>query len=76
MTWEIVAGISVLLGMAATIISAAAKLSRSLAALDTSIKTLNQIMSEQTKNNREQHKEFYHKLDDHEGRIIILEHKH
>ena len=75
MTWEIVLGIATLLTMGGTIITFSSKLTKSIASLEMSIKALNDNICELKQSNKEQHKEFYHKLDNHEGRLMVLENK-
>lgn len=73
MSWEIVAGIIALVGFVGTIATWSGKLSRTLASLETTLNALRRTLEELKENNKESHKEFYHKLDDHEMRIVRLE---
>lgn len=73
MSWEIVAGIIALVGFIGTVAAWVSKLSHTLASLEMTLKALQEVLSELKENNKESHKEFYHKLDDHETRIGRLE---
>lgn len=72
MTWEIVVGIITLVGFVVSIATLASKLSRTLASLEAALKTLCDTLEELKKNNKESHKDIYHKLDDHECKIIRI----
>ena len=73
MSWEIVAGIIALVGFIGTVAAWVSKLSHTLTSLEMTLKALQEVLSELKENNKESHKEFYHKLDDHEKRIVRLE---
>ncbi len=73
MTWEIVVGIIALIGVFGTVATWSSKLSRTLASLETTLDALRDTLEELKDNNRESHKEFYHRLDDHDVRINRLE---
>lgn len=76
MSWEIVAGIIVLFGFVFTVAGYSGKLSKTLASLETTLKALKETLEDLKENNRQSHKEFYERLDDHECRIGLLEEKH
>lgn len=76
MTWEIVAGIIALFGFILTIAGYSGKLSKALASLETTLKALKETLDEFKESNKESHKEFYERLDNHESRISRLETKH
>lgn len=73
MSWEIVAGIIALVGFVGTIATWSGKLSRTLASLETTLNALRDTLEELKQDNRESHKEFYRRLDDHNDRILRLE---
>ncbi len=73
MTWEIVVGIIALVGLVGTFVGAAVKVGKTMAMLDTTIKDLKETLMDFRANNKESHKEFYEKLDNHEHRICLLE---
>lgn len=73
MSWEIVAGIIALVGFVGTIATWSGKLSRTLASLETTLNALRNTLEELKQDNRESHKEFYRRLDDHNDRILRLE---
>lgn len=73
MTWEIVVGIIALAGFVGTIAGWASKLSKTLTTLDATIQTLKETIEHLRRDNKESHKEFHQKLDNHEGRITRLE---
>ncbi|MGN0180405.1 MAG: hypothetical protein ACI4DY_13360 [Monoglobaceae bacterium] len=75
MNWEIVAGIITLLGAFGLVAGWTSKLSRTLASLETTLTALDKTLKELRDSNRESHKEFYTKLENHEGRITALETK-
>lgn len=75
MTWEIVAGIIALVGFIGTIAVWVSKLSHTLASLEVTLKALRDVLNELKESNRESHKEFYHRLDDHENRLVRLENR-
>jgi hypothetical protein len=82
MTWEIAAGIITLVGFVSTVGVWFGKLSRTLATLDITIRTLSETINELKDSNKATHKDLYskhveheHRLNDHEGRIIKLETK-
>lgn len=74
MTWEIVAGIIALVGLVGTFVAATWRVSRTLATLDATIKDLRTTLDELRRDNKENHKVFYERLDDHERRIFSIEH--
>lgn len=73
MSWEIVAGIIALVGFVGTIATWSGKLSRTLASLETTLNALRATLEELKQDNRESHKEFYRRLDDHNDRLLRLE---
>lgn len=73
MTWEIVLGLIALVGFVGTFVSAATKFAKTIASLDVTIKDLKETLDEFRNSNKENHKEFYDKLDNHEHRICRLE---
>lgn len=75
MTWEIVVGIIALIGVFGTVATWSSKLSRTLASLETTLNALRDTLEELKENNRESHKDIYHRLDDHERTIIRIKDK-
>ena len=80
MNWEIAAGVITLLGFAGSIAAWVSKLSKTLAVLETTITTLNKVISELKNNSHDTHKELFCRinnsertLENHEGRLKILE---
>lgn len=73
MTWEIVAGIIALIGVFGTVATWASKLSKTLTSLECTLSALDRTLNEFKENNKESHKEFYKRLEDHETRIHTLE---
>ena len=73
MTWEIVVGIIALIGVFSTVATWSSKLSRTLASLETTLNALRDTLEELKENNRESHKDIYHKIDDHEHRLTRIE---
>lgn len=73
MTWEIVVGIIALVGFVGTTATYASKQASILAGLKTTLDALNKTLEELKENNKQNHKVFFTKLDDHESRIIKLE---
>ena len=69
MTWEIVVGLSVLVGFFITMMTPIVKLNTSITKLNCSIDELNRRMASSDK----QTVENTHRLDNHEKRIIVLE---
>lgn len=75
MSWEIVTGIIALIGVFGTVATWSSKLSRTLTSLETTLNALRNTLEELKENNRESHKEIYHRLDDHEHWITRLKDK-
>lgn len=75
MSWEIVTGIIALIGVFGTVATWSSKLSRTLASLETTLNALRNTLEELKENNRESHKDIYHRLDDHEHWITRLKDK-
>ena len=75
MSWEIVVGISVLVGLVATFVGAAWKLASSIAELNVAITNLQNSFSEMREDSKTSHTKIYNKLDDHERRITTVEAK-
>ena len=75
MSWEIVVGISVLVGLVATFVGAAWKLASTVAKLNVIIENLQRTISEFRNENHETHNDIYDKLGDHDRRITTLEAK-
>jgi hypothetical protein len=80
MSWEIAAGVIALLGFAGSIATWVSKLSKTLAVLETTINTLNRVISEFKNNSHDTHKEMFIRinnsertLENHEGRLRLLE---
>lgn len=80
MSWEIAAGVIALLGFAGSIATWVSKLSKTLAVLETTIDTLNKVISELKNNSHDTHKEMFRRintneriLENHEGRLKNLE---
>lgn len=73
MNWEIVVGIIALVGFVGSISTWVSKMTKSLAMLESTIEMLDGTLQEMSEHNREGHKEFYRRLDNHEGRISKLE---
>lgn len=80
MNWEIALGVIALLGFAGSIATWVSKLSKTLAVLETTINTLNKVISELKNNSHDTHKEMFQRinknervLENHEGRLKNLE---
>ena len=73
MSWEIVTGIIALIGVFSVIATWSGKLTRTLTGLEATIKSLNKVLEELKGNNKEEHKAFYKKIEDHEERLLLLE---
>ena len=80
MNWEIALGVIALLGFAGSIASWVSKLSKTLAVLETTINTLNKVISEFKNNSHDTHKEMFSRIsnsersiENHEGRLKHLE---
>lgn len=73
MTWEIVTGIIALIGVGGTVATWTSKLAKTIATLETTVDALNRTLTELQNDNKESHKNFYAKLENHEGRITHLE---
>lgn len=73
MTWEIVVGLISLVGLVGTFVSATVKFSKTVTTLDVTLKDLKETLEEFRSSNREHHKEFYERIDNHEHRICRLE---
>lgn len=80
MNWEIALGVIALLGFAGSIASWVSKLSKTLAVLETTINTLNKVISEFKNNSHDTHKEMFSRIsnnersiENHEGRLKNLE---
>ena len=80
MSWEIAAGVIALLGFAGSIATWVSKLSKTLAVLETTINTLNRVISEFKNNSHDTHREMFIRinnseriLENHEGRLRLLE---
>lgn len=75
MTWEIVVGIIALVGVFSTVATWSGKLSRTLASLETTLNALRDTLEELKENNRESHKDIYHRLDGHDHWITRIKDK-
>lgn len=75
MTWEMLSALIVIIGCLATLGGVLAKLVKTLTQLDDTMKQLKLDLAEQRSDNRESHKRIYNRLDDHEQRIVELEHE-
>lgn len=73
MTWEIVLGLISLVGLVGTFVSATVKFSKTITTLDITLKDLKEALEEFRSHNKENHKDFYDRLDNHEHRICKLE---
>jgi hypothetical protein len=80
MSWEIALGVISLLGFAGSIATWVSKLSKTLAVLETTINTLNKVITEFKNNSHDTHKEMFLRinnnertLENHEGRLKSLE---
>lgn len=73
MTWEIVVGIISLVSLVATFVAGAVKVSKTMSMLDVTIKDLKETLTDFRSSNKESHKDFYERLDNHEHRICKLE---
>lgn len=75
MSWDIVTGIIALIGVFGTIATWSSKLSRTLASLEVTLNALRDTLEELKENNRESHKDIYHRLDEHQDWITRLRDK-
>ena len=80
MTWEILLGIIALVSFVGTVATWIYKLSRILATLDATIKSLNETLQEFRERSHRTHKELFERINeqekaiaDHETRINVLE---
>lgn len=73
MTWEIVAGIIALIGVFGTIATWSAKMAKTIAMLDTTIKALKETIVALKDDSKDAHHRFDKKLENHEVRITRLE---
>ena len=73
MSWEIVVGIIALVGFIGTVATWVSRLSHTLTSLEMTLKALREVLDELKENNKESHKEFYSRLDDHNDRLLRLE---
>jgi len=73
MTWEIIAGLIALCGMAISLGGVLAKLVRTLTRLDITLTALDRTVGEDRRSNCAEHAEMRAKLENHEGRITKLE---
>lgn len=80
MTWEIVLGIIALVGFVGSVATWISKLSKTLGVLESTIKVLNETISEFKHNSHSTHEKIFERLTDdektlqnHEGRIQSLE---
>lgn len=83
MSWEIVLGIIALVGFVGSVATWISKLSKTLGVLESTIKVLNETISEFKHNSHSVHEKIFDRLSedektlgDHEGRIKILERRH
>lgn len=70
MTWEIVVGITVLLGFVISIGAPLFKLSSILTRLDVTVKDMQEANAADRKCKEAEHKEMYETLDEHEKKLI------
>jgi len=73
MSWEIVAGIITLVGFIISTGTIIAKLSGTLSKLQTTLASLNDLLSELKANNNEEHKTFLQNIADLDKRVRELE---
>lgn len=71
MTWEIFLGIVALVGFLISICGIVYKLSKVLASLETTVKSLTETLND----SKDDRKELHAKVDNHETRLVILETK-
>ena len=75
MTWEIVVGLIALCGVSVSLGGVLAKLVRTLTRLDVTLTALDKTVGDIRVENDAEHAEIRDKLENHEGRIIVLEHR-
>ncbi|MBQ4064949.1 MAG: hypothetical protein IJD10_02500 [Clostridia bacterium] len=80
MTWEIVLGIIALAGFVGSVATWISKLSKTLGVLESTIKVLNETISEFKRSSHSTHEKIFERLtedektlENHEGRILSLE---
>jgi hypothetical protein len=73
MTWEVVVGIITLVTFFISVGAVVYKLSRALAVLETTIRTLSDTIRELRANSHDTHKQLFDRVEDHETRITVLE---
>lgn len=73
MTWEIVAGLIALCGVAVSLGSVLAKLVRALTRLEITISALETTLAELKSGNDAAHREMWDELEEHDERITKLE---
>lgn len=75
MTWEIISALIIVVGSLVSLGGVLAKLIKTLTRLDDTIAHLKIDLNRQHDENKESHKRIYDQLNDHEQRIIELEHQ-
>lgn len=75
MTWEIISALIIVVGCLVSLGGVLAKLIKTLTRLDDTIAHLKIDLNRQHDENKESHKRIYDRLDDHEQRIVELEHQ-
>lgn len=75
MTWETLSAIIAIVSCLVTLGGVLAKLVKTLTSLDDTIKQVKTELIEQKGSNKESHKRIYNQLEDHERRIVDLEHE-
>ena len=74
MDWTIIAGVAALVGLIGGIVAPILKLNTSITELTVVVNGLAKNFDKLTDKNDDAHKEINEKLDDHETRILIIEH--
>jgi len=73
MTWEIVVGLTILVGSLISLGGILVKLVRTLTRLDLTLSAIDKSVSEDRIKNENEHKEIRDELKDHEKRITTIE---
>lgn len=74
MDWTVIAGVAALVGLIGGIVAPILKLNTSITQLTVVVNGIVKSFDKLTDKNDDAHKEINEKLDDHETRILIIEH--
>ena len=74
MDWTVIAGVAALVGLIGGVVAQMLKLNTSITQLTVVVNGIVKSFDKLTDKNDDAHKEINEKLDDHETRILIIEH--